>query len=81
MILVTGSDGLVGHHLGAALIQQGLAVRAFDIRRTPDETVLSRDAVERALRGVSGIVHLAAVSRVSTASAIPGIAGAPIWTD
>src|SRR5271166_5518744 len=64
MILVTGAAGLVGRHLSTVLTQQGLAVRAFDIRRAPDETVLSRDAVERAMRDVDGIVHLAAVSRV-----------------
>jgi nucleoside-diphosphate-sugar epimerase len=64
MILVTGSAGLVGRHLSAALAACGHRVRGFDLKHSPDENVVSRDAIERALSDVSGIVHLAAVSRV-----------------
>jgi nucleoside-diphosphate-sugar epimerase len=64
MILITGSSGLIGRHLHAALAGAGWGVRPFDNRRSPGEDVCDRDAVERALEGVARVVHLAAVSRV-----------------
>jgi nucleoside-diphosphate-sugar epimerase len=64
MILITGSAGLVGRHLGAQLRKSGHAVRTFDLRHADRQDVSDGAAVERAIAGVRGIVHLAAVSRV-----------------
>lgn len=64
MILVTGSSGLVGRHLCAGLERVARPVRRFDVRGQRHHDVCDPSAVEVAMRGVSGVVHLAAVSRV-----------------
>jgi nucleoside-diphosphate-sugar epimerase len=64
MILVTGAAGLVGRHVVERLSERGLPVRTFDIRHRPGEDVRDPQAVADALQGVTGILHLAAVSRV-----------------
>lgn len=65
-ILITGSSGLVGHALRRALEARGHHVRGLDLRSTDGERgdVRDRDRVDTALRDVTGIVHLAAISRV-----------------
>jgi nucleoside-diphosphate-sugar epimerase len=65
--LVTGSEGLVGEALAAALRARGHAVGELDLRspRASDRAdVRDRGAVARAVAGCNGVVHLAAVSRV-----------------
>lgn len=65
-VVVTGSSGLVGTALCAALSRLGWEVRAFDVRADGDargDTRVPAD-VHRAVRGADGVVHLAAVSRV-----------------
>lgn len=66
MILVTGSDGLIGTALCAALRARGHEVRGFDVRGPEGERGDVNDArqLSRAARGCSGVVHLAALSRV-----------------
>jgi UDP-glucose 4-epimerase len=64
MILVTGSEGLIGSALIAALEASGHKVRRFDIRRSAHEDIRNREALAAALKGVEGVVHLAAISRV-----------------
>lgn len=71
MILVTGSEGLIGRHVSSALSASGHAVRRFDLRRSPTEDVRSSEALARALEGVTGVLHLAAMSRVAHAEADP----------
>lgn len=67
-ILVTGSAGLVGTALQSALGRAGYEVREFDRRfhRSCSEygDVNSPEMLARAASGCTGIVHLAAVSRV-----------------
>lgn len=66
-ILVTGSAGLVGTALAAHLQRRGLKIRTLDLRDpTPANRGDVRDpeTVRRVISGCSGIVHLAAVSRV-----------------
>lgn len=65
-ILVTGSEGLVGTALRAALAARGAQVVGMDLAAIGDENGDVRDAsrVRRAVSGCDGIVHLAAVSRV-----------------
>jgi len=64
MILVTGADGLVGRHICALLRGANIAHRPFDLKLSPSEDIRNRPAVAEALKGVRGVVHLAAVSRV-----------------
>lgn len=65
-ILITGSSGLVGTSLTSALLAEGADVVCFDIRAHGEARadVVDRAQVCKAVAGVDGIVHLAAVSRV-----------------
>lgn len=64
MILVTGASGLIGRHLCARFEREGVAYRPFDRARAPEEDIREPARLEEALAGATGIVHLAAVSRV-----------------
>lgn len=65
-ILITGSSGLVGTALISLLSTRSVEVVGLDVaaegRAYGD--VRDRERVERALVGVTGVIHLAAVSRV-----------------
>ena len=72
-ILITGSEGLIGRALRRALVASGFEVRGLDLRANPgpgrgdvrapgDVRVL--EAVREGITGCTGVVHLAAVSRV-----------------
>ncbi len=65
---VTGSEGLIGSALCAALERDGHEVRRFDIRNASDSPHFGdlRDAeqVRRLVDGCDGVVHLGAISRV-----------------
>ena len=65
-ILITGSEGLVGSALRAALEARGTEVAGLDVRGAGDDEGDVRDAerIRQAIAGCCGIVHLAAVSRV-----------------
>ena len=66
LVLVTGSSGRIGSAVVAELRKRGHAVRGFDLVPTPGlpDMVLGDltnvDAVRRAMRGVTSLVHLAA---------------------
>lgn len=66
-VLVTGAEGLVGRALVSALRAGGRDVVSFDLK-TPFEgvqaDVCDPSALQRAIQGCHGVVHLAAVSRV-----------------
>jgi UDP-glucose 4-epimerase len=65
-ILVSGSSGLVGGALAPKLAARGIEVIPLDLRATGagHGDVREPDRLRRALVGVDGVVHLAAVSRV-----------------
>ena len=67
-ILVTGSEGLIGNKLCIALEKMGRLVRHFDIRYPkPHESygnILDTACLQEKVKDCSGIIHLAAVSRV-----------------
>lgn len=68
VILVTGSEGLIGAELCRQLKVKGMTPRRFDLRHAENGRiggdVCSADALRGHMEGVRGIVHLAAVSRV-----------------
>lgn len=66
-ILITGSEGLIGSALRKRLIQAGHEVAGFDIAARDSHSrldITDYPSVVAAVEGCSGIVHLAAVSRV-----------------
>jgi len=71
MILVTGSRGLIGSELTRQLKANGQVVRELDIRISPDQDITNPTCLASALEGVTGVVHLAAVSRVADAEEDP----------
>jgi nucleoside-diphosphate-sugar epimerase len=66
-ILITGSSGLVGRALRRDLQLRGHDVSGLDLRADHHERgdVRDREHVSAALDGVTGVIHLAAVSRVA----------------
>ncbi len=65
-VLVTGSSGRIGRAVVAELIRRGHSVRGFDRAPAPDSVdfiqgdLADREAIDRAMRGVERLVHLAA---------------------
>lgn len=62
-ILMTGHLGLVGRHLKPLLEKQGYCIKGFDLADGSGDICRS-DQLKQAISGVTGVVHLAAVSRV-----------------
>jgi nucleoside-diphosphate-sugar epimerase len=71
MILITGSRGLIGSAAAKRLEAAGHEVRRFDLRDDPEQDIRRPAALSKALEGVDGVIHLAAVSRVVWAEADP----------
>jgi UDP-glucose 4-epimerase len=68
LVLLTGSEGRVGRHLGTALPEHGYQVRSLDIRAatSPDRDhlvvdLLDQVAVREATVGVDAVVHAGAI--------------------
>lgn len=64
MIVVTGSAGLIGRGISASLRRRGVAVREFDFRTNRLHDTRDIAALSVALTGATGVIHLAAISRV-----------------
>ena len=62
-ILVTGHLGLIGRHLSPLLKEKGIKVRGFDILEDSKD-IRDIKKVRSAIKNCSGVIHLAAVSRV-----------------
>ena len=65
-VLVTGSEGLIGSSLCVVLEASGYVVRRFDIRGEGEAfgDICDRGVLMSAMDDCSGVIHLAAVSRV-----------------
>jgi UDP-glucose 4-epimerase len=73
LILITGAAGLIGRHLCSRLESEGVDFRRFDIRIHSAQDIRDPFALRSALEGVTGVVHLAAVSRVAWAQDDPDL--------
>ncbi|PLK26770.1 NAD(P)-dependent oxidoreductase [Novosphingobium sp. TH158] len=73
MILVTGSAGLIGTAVLGLLAEAGIAARGFDMREDAAQDTRNSSALAEALDGATGVVHLAAVSRVVWAQNDPDL--------
>ncbi|MEX0892452.1 MAG: NAD-dependent epimerase/dehydratase family protein [Gemmatimonadota bacterium] len=84
-VLLTGGTGFVGSHLAEALVVRGVAVRAL-VRASSHTAILERLGVatvagsledgaslERAVRGVDAVIHLAALTHAPRESAYLGV--------
>jgi nucleoside-diphosphate-sugar epimerase len=74
-ILITGSSGLIGSALRVSLKTAGFQVHGLDLRGQGADLgdVRHTDDVERCMRDCTGVVHLAAVSRVIDAERTPDV--------
>lgn len=70
-ILITGSEGLVGSAVAEALVRRGDEVVGLDLGAKDPKDVRVRAAVDAAMAGCTGVLHLAAVSRVVWAEQDP----------
>lgn len=66
IILITGSSGLIGSALGKELSKRGYSVKGLDIRGKGEGNgdIRNFKTIQNAVKGCSGVIHLAAVSRV-----------------
>lgn len=62
-ILVTGNLGLVGRHLTPLLENKGYVVQGFD-KANNTGNICDYDQLEKEMADCSGVIHLAAISRV-----------------
>lgn len=63
-ILVTGSEGLIGKELSRKLREKKIRVVGYDIKN--GQNILDQQSLEQIICDVTGVVHLAAISRVVT---------------
>lgn len=63
-ILITGSSGFIGSALKDFLRKQGIEVIPYDLKDIPLNDTRDFANLKEKIKGVDGIVHLAAVSRV-----------------
>ncbi|MCC2099480.1 MAG: NAD(P)-dependent oxidoreductase [Hyphomicrobiales bacterium] len=67
-ILITGSSGLIGHHLATKLRGMGHEIVEFDIKNKSanggTQDVRNHDLLKNLASHCDGVIHLAAVSRV-----------------
>ena len=67
VVLLTGSEGALGIHLGRHLREHGYEVRGLDLRAAPGggehvvADLLELDLVRRAMEGVAAVVHAGAI--------------------
>ncbi len=71
-ILLTGGSGLVGREVGRMLLAAGQAVANYDIADGGAD-ICDRPRLQAAMAGCSGVIHLAAISRVAWGEADPGL--------
>lgn len=79
LVLVTGGSGFIGSHTVSQLLELGYNVRVFDNLETGNlqfldlrhprldfqyGDIMQKEAIRKAMQGVTGVIHLAAASKV-----------------
>ena len=70
-IIVTGSEGLIGHALCRQLEAEGHELLCFDIRKDPRQDINGHRVLPEHGHVYDGVIHLAAMSRVAEAQRDP----------
>ncbi len=85
MILVTGANGFVGHNLVALLVSKGIEIRCLVRSSSPElelfgdkveivqGDICDMDSVNNAMKGVSQVVHLAALIKSHDADSLHSV--------
>jgi len=66
-LMITGSSGFIGTDLKILLEKQGIEIVSYDLQDDPPNDTRDFARLVEKLKGVEGIIHLAAVSRVKVA--------------
>lgn len=66
-ILITGSSGFIGSYLKSFLEKKGIEIIRYDLKDNPSQDTRDFVGLKEKIRGMDGVVHLAAVSRVKLA--------------
>lgn len=66
-ILITGSSGFIGSSLKNFVEGKGIKVVPYDLKDNPSNDIRDFSNLKSKMKGVDGVVHLAAVSRVKLA--------------
>lgn len=66
-IMITGSSGFIGTDLKILLEKQGIEVVSYDLKDNPPNDTRDFNHLAEKIKGVEGVIHLAAVSRVKVA--------------
>lgn len=75
-ILITGSSGLIGTALRRCFEKESLQYVGLDLRALQEDSqgdILDRKSLSDKIKGCTGVVHLAAVSRVVLAQNFPSL--------
>jgi nucleoside-diphosphate-sugar epimerase len=75
-VLVTGASGAIGWCVTASLESRGIETVRYDLNQSsslPPQDICDRAELERAMEGVDGVIHLAAISRVVWAETRPDL--------
>ncbi|NBU69978.1 MAG: NAD-dependent epimerase/dehydratase family protein [Bacteroidetes bacterium] len=68
-VVITGSEGLIGHRLVEVLAQKGYQVSGVDLKNSTfsggiEGDIRDAELMDRLIHNADGVIHLAAVSRV-----------------
>lgn len=70
-LLITGGGGFIGSHIHRLLLQQKHQVVIFDRKLNPVDDLLNKSALNKALKGVEAVIHMASLIEVGESVKYP----------